>query len=225
MSDAPLLELEGVSKDFQAPGGLLRVLHGASVRIAAAETVAVTGPSGSGKSTLLGLMAGLERPSAGRLLWKGTDLTGRSEDELAAWRRDSVGFVFQSHRLVATLSAVENVRLPLEIAGAAESEASRRAMEALDALGLAGRADHLPQQLSGGEQQRVAIARAYVHSPALILADEPTGALDGDTAASVLSAFLKLNAGKGSALVLVTHNPEVAARLGRSVRLERGRIV
>ncbi|MBI5596046.1 MAG: ABC transporter ATP-binding protein [Elusimicrobia bacterium] len=224
MSAPPLLELRGVAKDYPAPGGSLRVLHEASLTVAPGESMAVTGPSGSGKSTLLGLMAGLERPSAGTLLWRGRDMTALSEDELAAWRRVSVGFIFQNHRLVGALSALENVMLPLEICGVPGPQARERALGALAALGLAERAEHRPHQLSGGEQQRVAIARAYVHAPALILADEPTGALDGDTAAAVLSSFLALNAEKGAALVLVTHNPEVAARLGRTVRLARGRL-
>lgn len=220
---APLLSLENATKDYPAPDGTLRVLHGVNLSVAAGETVAVMGPSGSGKSTLLGLMAGLERLSAGRLLWHGADISGLSEDALARWRRSSVGFVFQNHRLVATLSALENVLLPLEFNGVPPEEARSRAMEALAALGMAERAGHVPSRLSGGEQQRVAIARAYVHAPALILADEPTGALDGETAAFVLDAFLSLNAAKGSALVLVTHNPGLANRLSRCLQLNCGR--
>ncbi|TPW18674.1 MAG: putative ABC transport system ATP-binding protein, partial [Elusimicrobia bacterium] len=165
MSDAALLSLEAVSKDYSSPAGPLRVLHGVSFSVAAGETVAVTGPSGSGKSTLLGLMAGLEQPDAGKILHRGRWLGGLSEDGLAAWRRTKVGFVFQSHRLIAPLSALENVMLPLELSGASVEEAGRRALEALAALGLSARADHRPHQLSGGEQQRVAIARAYVHAP------------------------------------------------------------
>lgn len=224
MSGEALLSLEAVSKDYSSPAGPLRVLHGVSFSVAAGETVAVTGPSGSGKSTLLGLMAGLERPDAGKVLHRGRWLGGLSEDELAAWRRTKVGFVFQSHRLIAPLSALENAMLPLELSGASEQEARAKAMDALGALGLSARADHRPHQLSGGEQQRVAIARAYVHSPELILADEPTGALDGDTAAAVLDSLLALNAGRGTALVLVTHNPEAAARLSRRVSLAKGRV-
>ena len=221
---APLMSLEAVSKDFAAPGGTLRVLHEVTLGVTAGESVAVMGPSGSGKSTLLGLMAGLERPSAGRLLFRGRELQGLSEDSLARWRRVSVGFVFQGHRLVADLTALENVLLPLELAGVPAPEARDRADEALAALGLADRAGHFPRQLSGGEQQRAAIARAYVHRPELILADEPTGSLDQETADAVLDSFLGLNAARGTALVLVTHDPDVAARLGRRVSLARGRL-
>ena len=224
MSGVTLLSLEAVSKDYSSPAGPLRVLHGVTVTVAPGEPVAVTGPRGSGKSTLLGLMAGLERPDAGRILHRGADLGALSEDGLAAWRRRTLGFVFQSHRLIAPLSALENAMLPLELSGVAEEEARAKALEALGALGLSARADHRPHQLSGGEQQRVAIARAYVHSPELILADEPTGALDGDTAAAVLDSLLALNAGRGTALVLVTHNPEAAARLSRRVALAKGRL-
>ncbi|MBI3296938.1 MAG: ABC transporter ATP-binding protein [Elusimicrobia bacterium] len=223
MSDA-LLALESVEKSYPAPGGALRVLHGVSLSVGAGQSLAVVGPSGSGKSTLLGLMAGLERPSAGRLRWRGRDLSPLSEDGLASWRRESVGFVFQSHRLVSVLSALENVLLPLELAGVAPGEARERAAAVLSALGLAARLDHRPSQLSGGEQQRVAIARAYVHAPPLILADEPTGALDADTASAVLDSLLRLNAEKGSALVLVTHNSEAAGRLSRRVTLSGGRV-
>jgi putative ABC transport system ATP-binding protein len=224
VSGEALMSLDGVSKDYSSPAGPLRVLHGVSLSVAPGESVAVTGPSGSGKSTLLGLMAGLERPDAGHVRHRGRDLGALSEDELAAWRRTRVGFVFQSHRLVAPLSALENVMLPLELSGASPADASAKAREALGALGLSARAEHRPHQLSGGEQQRVAIARAYVHGPELILADEPTGALDGDTAAAVLDALLSLNAERGTALVLVTHNPEAAARLSRRIALANGRV-
>ncbi|MDE2292606.1 MAG: ABC transporter ATP-binding protein [Elusimicrobia bacterium] len=219
-----LLRLEEAVKDYDAPGGRLRVLHGVTLEVAPGETVAVTGPSGSGKSTLLGLLAGLERPSGGRLSFKGRDLTGLSEDELAAWRRRSVGFVFQSHRLVPALTALENVLLPLELSGVPDAEALRRARETLEKLGLGERLGHFPHQLSGGEQQRAALARAYVHSPELILADEPTGSLDPANADAVLAALLSLNADRGAALVLVTHDAAVAGRLSRRVALARGRL-
>lgn len=220
----PLISLERATKSFAWDGGRVPVLHEVGFSVAEGETVAVTGPSGSGKSTLLGLLAGLERPDSGRLLYKGRELTALSEEDLAAWRRTCVGFVFQSHRLVSSLTALENAMLPLELAGRGGAEARSRAFEALESLGLASRANHLPSRLSGGEQQRAAIARAFVHRPELVLADEPTGALDAESAAGVLESLLRLNAERGTALVVVTHNPDVAARLSRRAVLSKGRL-
>lgn len=217
-----LLRLEAVSKTFEAAGQTLRVLSDVSLEIAARETVAITGPSGSGKSTLLGVMAGLERPTSGGLFFAGEALHGWDEDRLASWRRANVGFIFQNFRLVPSLTAAENVALPLEISGTPAAEAAVKAQELLTALGLGGRAGHFPHELSGGEQQRVAIARAYVHGPRLILADEPTGSLDRGTAGRVLDALLEANARGGAALVVVTHDQAVASRLSRSISLERG---
>ncbi|MDP3542809.1 MAG: ABC transporter ATP-binding protein [Elusimicrobiota bacterium] len=221
---APILELSGISKDFASGGESLRVLDGVELSIRPGETLAVTGPSGSGKSTLLGIMAGLERPSLGLVRRDGEDASTWDEDRLAGWRRRRLGFVFQSFRLVPTLTALENAAMPLELLGADPAEAEEKAAGLLRALGLEGRLDHRPSALSGGEQQRVALARAYAHAPALILADEPTGSLDRATAEKVLAALLELNARSGTALAVVTHDPTVAAALGRSVRLERGRI-
>lgn len=221
---APILELSGISKDFASGGESLRVLDGVELKVHPGETLAVTGPSGSGKSTLLGIMAGLERPSLGRVRRDGEDASSWDEDRLAGWRRRRLGFVFQSFRLVPTLTALENAAMPLELLGAPPAEAEERAAGLLKELGLEGRLDHRPSALSGGEQQRVALARAYAHAPALILADEPTGSLDRATAEKVLAALLELNARSGTALAVVTHDPTVAAALGRSVRLERGRI-
>ncbi|MBI4424615.1 MAG: ABC transporter ATP-binding protein [Elusimicrobia bacterium] len=215
----PLLRLEEVSKEFRSGGRLLRVLHEVDLSVQAGETLAVTGPSGSGKSTLLAVMAGLDRPSSGRVTFEGAVISDYDEERLAAWRRRHLGFVFQSFRLIASLTALENVALPLELAGSAPEEAARRASELLAALGVDGRGRHLPHQLSGGEQQRVAIARAYIHGPSLILADEPTGSLDRDTAARVLDALFEANARHRTALVVVTHDPAVAARASRSVSL------
>jgi len=222
---APILELSGIAKDFVSGGESLRVLDGVDLAIRPGETLAVTGPSGSGKSTLLGIMAGLERPSVGAVRRDGEDASAWDEDRLAGWRRRRLGFVFQSFRLVPTLTALENAAMPLELLGASPAEAEEKAAGLLRALGLDRRLSHRPAALSGGEQQRVALARAYAHGPALILADEPTGSLDRATAEKVLAALLELNARAGTALAVVTHDPTVAAALGRSVRLERGRIV
>ncbi len=215
----PLLSVSGVSKDFESAGRPLRVLSAVSLEVRPAETLAITGPSGSGKSTLLGLMAGLERPTSGSVAFEGRPLAGWDEDALAAWRRVNVGFIFQNFRLVPSLTALENAALPLEMNGAAPSLAADKARGLLAELGLDARAGHFPHQLSGGEQQRVAIARAYAHTPRLILADEPTGSLDRETAARVLDALLAANARRGAALVVVTHDPHVAGRLSRAVAL------
>lgn len=220
MSEA-LLRLEGVAKEFRAAGQTLHVLKGVSLSVAPAETVAVTGPSGSGKSTLLAVMAGLERPSHGRVLHRGRPLPS-DEDRLAEWRRTNLGFIFQNFRLVPGLTALENAALPLEIAGLGAGEAAERAAELLKSLGLSKRAGHYPHELSGGEQQRVAIARAYAHEPPLILADEPTGSLDRETALRVLDALLEANSRHKAALVVVTHDPGVAGRMSRRVALESG---
>ncbi|MEE8424437.1 MAG: ABC transporter ATP-binding protein [Elusimicrobiota bacterium] len=218
----PLLELDAVTKSFTAPGRTLEILKGLKFRLRPGETVAIQGPSGSGKSTLLGLMAGLERPTSGRLLFKGTPIQDWTEDQLSQWRRSSVGFVFQNFRLIDSLTALENVRLPLEIADVAPDAVRTRAAAALEQLGLSDRADHFPDKLSGGEQQRVAIARAYAHEPDIIFADEPTGSLDRETAGTVLDSLLSVNEAHGTALVLVTHDPTVAARMSRTLTLERG---
>ena len=221
----PILELSGISKTFVSGDETLRVLSGVDLAVRAGESVAITGPSGSGKSTLLGIMAGLERPSDGRVRRDGADTAGWTEDQLAYWRRRRLGFVFQSFRLVPTLTALENASLPLELLGIPPAEAGEKAGALLRSLGLESRLHHRPAALSGGEQQRVAIARAYAHGPGLILADEPTGSLDRATADKVLAALLDINARSGAALVVVTHDSALAKALGRSVSLEGGRTV
>ena len=187
------------------------------------ESVAVVGASGAGKSTLLALLAGLDEPTSGRVWLAGRELTALDEDGRAALRARHVGFVFQSFHLVPALTALENVMLPLELAG--RTDARRTAREVLDRVGLAERVGHYPRQLSGGEQQRVAIARAFVAGPDVLFADEPTGNLDAGTGGRIMDLLFGLNAGAGTTLILVTHDRSIAARCGRLVRLDAGRMV
>ncbi len=202
---------------------MVNILRGVSLRAAAGETVGVMGPSGAGKTTLLMLVAGLEKPSSGRVEVAGHDLTAMDEDQLARFRRQNVGIVFQAFHLVPTMTALENVALPLELAR--RRDALSRAAGALDAVGLSGRAAHYPSQLSGGEQQRVALARAFAPRPKLLLADEPTGNLDAETGAMVMDLLFSLRRDHGATLALITHDAGLAARCGRIVRLRDGRIV
>jgi putative ABC transport system ATP-binding protein len=204
-------------------GRPVTILDGVSLDVGAGEVVAVTGPSGSGKSTLLGLIAGLDTPSAGSIAVDGVEVTGLGETELARFRRRTLGFVFQSYHLIPTLTAAENVAVPLELAGVPEPLAAARAR--LGEVGLAERADHYPAQLSGGEQQRVAIARAVALTPPLLLADEPTGNLDSATGAQIVDLLLALNRERRSTLLLVTHDASLAARAGRAIALRDGRVV
>jgi len=204
-------------------GRPVTILDGVSLDVAAGEVVAVTGPSGSGKSTLLGLIAGLDTPSAGSIAVDGVEVTGLGEAALARFRRRTLGFVFQSYHLIPTLTAVENVAVPLELAGVAAPLAAARSR--LGEVGLAARADHYPTQLSGGEQQRVAIARAIALTPPLLLADEPTGNLDSATGAQIVDLLLALNRERRSTLLLVTHDPALAGRAGRAIALRDGRVV
>ena len=200
----------------------MRILHGISLDVHKGETLGLIGPSGSGKSSLLMLMGGLERATSGRLTALGQDLSAMNEDQLARLRRENFGVVFQSFHLIPTMTALENVATPLELAGVAD--AHRRAQEELSTVGLAARAGHYPSQLSGGEQQRVALARAAAPRPAIILADEPTGNLDSTTGASIIDLLFGLRDRHGATLVLVTHDPELAARCDRVVSLRDGRV-
>ncbi len=194
-----------------------------SLEIARGDSVAVAGPSGAGKSTLLALLAGLDLPSSGRVLLDGTDLTGLDEDGRARLRAQRVGFVFQSFHLIPALTALENVMLPLELAG--RPDARRAAADTLQRVGLQGRTAHYPRQLSGGEQQRVAIARAFVTRPAVLFADEPTGNLDTVTGGRVGELLFELNSNAHTTLVMVTHDRELAARCVRTLRMEAGRLI
>lgn len=221
MSNAALI-LENVSRSFHQGEGDLHVLCGANLTLARGEMVAMVGPSGAGKSTLLHIAGLLERPDSGRVTIGGEDC-GRLKDEVRTiLRRTHLGFVYQYHHLLPEFSAVENIVLPQMIAGVARREATARAMELLESLGLAARADHRPGQLSGGEQQRVAIGRALANRPAVLLADEPTGNLDPDTAETVFAGLVQLAKGHGLAALIATHNPALAARMDRTVRLEHG---
>jgi putative ABC transport system ATP-binding protein len=201
---------------------MLTILDGIDLDVRRGEFVAVLGPSGSGKSTLLALMAGLDRPSSGEVFFDGERIDGWSEDRLALLRRHKIGFVFQSFQLLGNLTARENVLLPMELQGL--RDARRRAGELLDAVGLSERGHHYPSQLSGGEQQRVALARAFAPRPALLLADEPTGNLDGATGRVVLDMLVAMRAEEGTTLVLVTHDPAVAGLADRRIHLLDGRI-
>jgi putative ABC transport system ATP-binding protein len=220
---ATVLSLTGVSKRYPVADGELTVLNGVTFAIGAGETVAVVGPSGSGKSTLLGLVAGLDRPSAGSISVESRDLGTMDPGALAAFRGARMGFVFQSYRLLPTLSALENVAVPLELAGRGDATAVARHW--LERVGLGARAGHLPGRLSGGEQQRVALARALAPSPALLFADEPTGNLDSRTGAAMADLLFGLVREHAATLVLVTHDPALAARAGRTITLSDGRVV
>ncbi len=218
-----VLRAENLGMVFRGPDGDIRLFSDLNLHIRAGETVAILGASGSGKSTLLGLLAGLDVPTDGRVLLADTDMTALSEDQRAVLRGRELGFVFQAFHLLSGLTALENVMLPLELAG--EREAVTRARAALDQVGLGQRTGHYPQQLSGGEQQRVAIARAFVTEPRVLLADEPTGNLDRNTGHRVQDLLFELNDVHGTTLVLVTHDPELARRCRRVLSLEDGQLV
>ncbi len=218
-----VLKAEHLTKTVDSPSGPLTIVHEASLEIASGQSVAVTGPSGAGKSTLLALLAGLDLPTSGRVLLAGYDLTALDEDGRARVRARHVGFVFQAFHLIGALTALENVALPLELAR--RSGARAAALAALEHVGLSERAGHYPRQLSGGEQQRVALARAFVGRPAVLFADEPTGNLDSVTGANVIERLFELNAEAHTTLILVTHDRELAARCGRTVRMEAGRVL
>ena len=218
-----LLRAESLTKKVTSPEGELTILDSVSFEVGRGESAAIVGPSGAGKSTLLALLAGLDEPSAGRVWLNGVELTALDEDGRAELRNREVGFVFQSFHLLSSLTALENVLLPLELSSAAKPK--DRAREALTRVGLEHRLHHYPRQLSGGEKQRVAIARAFVVGPSLLFADEPTGNLDNKTGAKILNLLFELNAAAGTTLVLVTHDLEAAARCTRLIELAGGRLV
>ena len=219
----PIIAVEHVTKQVQDSTGTLTILHDIDFTLAPRQSAAIVGASGSGKSTLLAIIAGLDTPSSGTVKLAGTDLFALDEDARAALRASQLGFVFQSFQLLANLTALENVMLPLELQG--RSDARVLATEMLERVGLAERLRHYPKVLSGGEQQRVALARAFVVKPAVLLADEPTGSLDFATGERVMELMFELNREAGTTLVLVTHDRGIAARCDRQLRIEAGRIV
>ncbi len=210
-------------KEVSSPEGTLTILDGVDLAVSGGETLAIVGASGAGKSTLLALLAGLDEPSAGQVFLDGQELSALDEDGRAAMRASHVGFVFQSFHLVPSLTALENVMLPLELAGRRDARAAARGV--LEKVGLGSRLGHYPRQLSGGEQQRVAIARAFVTEPTVLFADEPTGNLDTATGERITQLLFDLNAATGTTLVLVTHDRGLAARCGRMVEIDAGRLV
>lgn len=218
----PVLSLRNTTLSLEGNAGRVDILHDITLDVARGETLGLIGPSGSGKSSLLMLMGGLERATGGTVTALGQELTGLSEDALARFRRGHMGVVFQSFHLIPTMTALENVATPLELAG--DRAAFDKARAELDAVGLGARADHYPSQMSGGEQQRVALARASVPRPEILLADEPTGNLDGANGAAIMDLLFGLRDKHGSTLVLVTHARELAARCDRVVRLRDGRV-
>ena len=218
----PMIALSKAELHLASAGGEVNILRGIDLNVARGERLGVVGPSGSGKSTMMMVMAGLERLTGGSITVAGEDLSQLDEDALARFRRARVGIVFQAFHLIPTMNALENVAVPLEFAGAAD--AFERARASLETVGLGHRLDHYPSQLSGGEQQRVALARAFAPGPDLLLADEPTGNLDGDTGATIIETLFDLSRDRSTTLVLITHDPAIAARCDRVVHIRDGRI-
>jgi putative ABC transport system ATP-binding protein len=218
-----MLVARNLSKEYRSGDNRLTVLRDVNFAIPQGAFVAIVGPSGSGKTTLLGLLAGLDTPSTGQVILDESDMTAMDEDQRARLRGQKVGFVFQSFQLIATLTALENVQVPLELRG--ESGAGERARELLARVGLGDRLDHFPTQLSGGEQQRVAIARAFANSPRILFADEPTGNLDSDTGSRIVELLESLNRESRTTIILVTHDHGLAARAQRIIRLSDGRVI
>lgn len=220
-----VLRAEGVRKKFRSPdGGFLEVLRGASLSVGRGESVSLRGESGAGKTTFLNILAGLESPSGGEVFWDGARIDNLPNSKQAKLRAGFMGFVFQNYCLVPELNALENVCLAARIAGSFDSQTPKLALGLLERVGLKSRAKHLPSQMSGGEKQRVAVARAILNSPKIILADEPTGNLDESTANEVMEMFLSLCAERGTALLLITHNPDFAKRTARSVKMSGGEV-
>jgi putative ABC transport system ATP-binding protein len=220
-----LVEIENLTKVYRKGTQEVPVLRDLDLAVEAGEFLALMGPSCSGKTTLLNLIAGIDRPTSGVIRVGGQDLSRLSRNKLAAWRAGHVGYIFQLYNLIPVLTAFENVELPLLLLPLSRAERRRRVQVALDAVGLLDRYDHSPRQLSGGQEQRVAIARAIVADPTIIVADEPTGDLDADTAAQTLALLRRLNEEMGKTLVMVTHDPKAASAARRLVRLEKGRLV
>jgi putative ABC transport system ATP-binding protein len=223
MSQNRILSVEHLSKEFKTGGDIVNVLSDVSFAVEAGSTCAIVGPSGSGKTTLIAICAGLDRPSQGAVIFDGVALQSAGEEELSQIRNESIGFIFQSFQLLPSLTALENVMVPAEIAG--EKFVRGRALELLGRVGLGSRLYHYPAQLSGGEQQRVAIARAFMNQPKILFADEPTGNLDAETAQGIVELIFDLNATSGTTLLLVTHDPELTQQASRVISLRAGRLI
>jgi putative ABC transport system ATP-binding protein len=223
--DAPLVAIRGLGKHYVRGDQVIPVLVDINLDVAEGDFVALMGPSGSGKSTLLNLIAGIDKPSAGRILVAGVDIAQLTDSELAAWRATHVGFIFQFYNLMPVLTAFENVELPLQLTSLARRERRERVENALSLVSLSDRMDHYPNELSGGQQQRVAIARALIADPTLVVADEPTGDLDRATAEEILDLLQGLNRELGKTIVMVTHDPKAAGRARRMIHLEKGVLV
>jgi len=223
MNSCPILQVEHLTKTYTTAAGSLTVLRNITFALEQGASCSILGPSGSGKTTLLGLAAGLDLPTSGSVLLNGTDLSAIGEDDRARLRNKLVGFVFQNFQLIPTLTALENVTVPLELRG--DRHARTLGLDILRRVGLAERSDHYPAQLSGGEQQRVALARAFINRPKVLFADEPTGNLDAETSEKVIEVMLELNRHAGTALVLVTHDPDVAQVTEKTIRLRSGEMI
>lgn len=223
MQDFNILDINNVNKTYISAGKSLQVLHNINFNIKKGSSIAITGPSGSGKTTLLGLCAGLDKATEGNVILNGIDLKDLNEDELAAVRNQNIGFIFQNFQLMPTLTALENVMVPLELRK--EKNIKAIALDLLDKVGLADRSHHYPIQLSGGEQQRVSLARAFSTKPAILFADEPTGNLDGETSVKIEQLLFDLNTQAGTTLVIVTHDLELAAKTNRIIKIKNGEII
>jgi putative ABC transport system ATP-binding protein len=225
MSNSSILQVQDLTKSFFSGDKSLTVLKEVSFSVENGTTCAIVGPSGSGKTTLLGLCAGLDKPSSGSVMLNSREISSFSEEQLSEIRNEDIGFVFQSFQLIPTLTALENVMVPVELKGVSYTEAEHKASELLQKVGLGDRTDHYPTQLSGGEQQRVGLARAFIHNPAILFADEPTGNLDGDTGTQIEDLLFELNRSEGTTLVIVTHDRELAAKCDRIIELKNGEIL
>jgi putative ABC transport system ATP-binding protein len=220
-----LIDVEGVTKEFRKGSEVIRPLIDARLHIEQGQFISLMGASGTGKSTLLNLIAGIDKPTSGRIVVDGTDITRLSRTRLAAWRARNIGYIFQTHNLIPVLTAYENIELPLLLLPMNRAERQRRVQIALQAVDLTDRANHYPRQLSGGQEQRVGIARAIVTDPTVVVADEPTGDLDTETSAQILELLRRLNIELGTTLLMVTHDPDAAAIALRQLRLDHGRLV
>ncbi len=219
-----ILTTDSLTKTFKSGQHSLTVLHDVSFSVEKGTSCAIVGPSGSGKTTLLGLCAGLDKPTSGSVILNGNQISEYSEDDLSRIRNEQIGFVFQSFQLIPTLTALENVMVPIELRGLAYKDVESRALELLENVGLTDRSHHYPNQLSGGEQQRVGLARAFIHKPDVLFADEPTGNLDGETGAQIEQLLFELNQKEGTTLIIVTHDRELADKCDRRIQLKNGQI-